>query len=255
MRKTTKPWHVTLIRHLREWHRKLGIFAAFFLIFLSLTGIALNHTDSLNLAHQPIKNSWMLNHYGIQAPTDIRFYPITNDVALFVTDHLVWFQDKVLLESDETIIALGQFKGFIIVVTSNQLYLYNLSGELIDRLDDTSGIPASITAMAINDKQLYLKTNNGIYQSDQDLFDWQLAPASQVLTWVKAKQAPASAVVNITREFKSQFLTLERLIVDAHSGRVFGMIGIIFMDLVGFLLILLSLSGIYIWIRYARAKR
>ena len=52
--------------------------------------------------------------------------------------------------------------------------------------------------------------------------------------------------------YRAQYLTLERIILDAHSGRLFGLFGVLFMDAVA---ILLSLIGIYIWIRHARAKR
>ena len=96
---SSKALHNRIIRHLREWHRKLGIVAAFFLIFLSLSGIALNHTDTLSLAHSPIKNSWLLDHYGIASPRDVRFYANNN---LLVTDNLVWLDDKLLFESDKS---------------------------------------------------------------------------------------------------------------------------------------------------------
>jgi uncharacterized iron-regulated membrane protein len=45
------------------------------------------------------------------------------------------------------------------------------------------------------------------------------------------------------------------VMLDAHSGRIFGDLGVLFMDIVAIMLILLSVSGIYIWLRYARSKR
>ena len=85
--KSSTSLHNRLIRHLREWHRKLGIIAAFFIIFLSITGVALNHTTTLSLAHEPISNTWLLDHYGIAPPHDIRFYQHS---SLQVTNNLVW---------------------------------------------------------------------------------------------------------------------------------------------------------------------
>ena len=55
--------------------------------------------------------------------------------------------------------------------------------------------------------------------------------------------------------YRAQFLTFERIILDAHSGRLFGTFGVIFMDLVAVLLILLSISGVYMWVRHSRSKR
>ena len=88
MQLTYKSFHNRLIRHLREWHRKLGIIAAAFIIFLSISGVALNHTSSLSLAQQPINNSWLLDLYGISPPEDIRFY---QQNTLIITNKLLWF--------------------------------------------------------------------------------------------------------------------------------------------------------------------
>ena len=54
--------------------------------------------------------------------------------------------------------------------------------------------------------------------------------------------------------YQSQYLTVERIVLDAHSGRLFGDIGVFFMDIVAVLLILLSLSGLYIWLRHKQNK-
>ncbi len=78
MKFNSKLLHSRLIRHLREWHRKLGIMAAFFIIFLSLSGVALNHTTTLSLAHQPISNLWLLDLYGISPPNDVRIYQVNS---------------------------------------------------------------------------------------------------------------------------------------------------------------------------------
>lgn len=42
----TNAFRLLLLR----WHRRLGLFAAVFLIWLAVSGILLNHTASLNLA-------------------------------------------------------------------------------------------------------------------------------------------------------------------------------------------------------------
>ena len=102
-----------------EWHRKLGIVAAFFLIFLSVSGIALNHTESLVLAKSPIKSTTLLDHYGIFAPKDIRFYDEGN----------IWFDGKLLMESDEKVIGGFVLNEMIALVMPNQLSLFTNNAE------------------------------------------------------------------------------------------------------------------------------
>ncbi len=252
MSKKAKPFYTKLIRHLREWHRKLGIFAAFFLIFLSISGIALNHTNELSLAHQPINSSWLLDHYGIQAPNDVRFY---DDNQLVITNNLVWLEGKLLFESHDAIVSMGKWQDSYVIVTENELYLYDLQGQLIDQLDQASGVPAEISGLSFTEQHIIVNTAQGYFQTDSDFFDWQAISTFAPIPWIMPNNASAQQKHTAVTMFKSQFLNLERIVLDAHSGRIFGMAGVLFMDFVAVLLILLSLSGLYIWVRYARAKR
>jgi hypothetical protein len=259
--KSSTSLHNRLIRHLREWHRKLGIIAAFFIIFLSITGVALNHTTTLSLAHKPIRSDWLLDHYGIAPPEDIRFY---QQGSLQVTNHLVWFDNKLLLDSSVDIISAGAMSismssdttvEVIVIASQTHLYIYNNQGEMLDQLGAESGIPKGIEALSIDKGIIIVKTPLGYYQSDSDLFDWQVIQPLIEPLWITTESVSLQTKQQTEMAYRSQFLTLERIILDAHSGRIFGLIGVLFMDAVAILLILLSLSGVYIWVRYARAKR
>jgi len=241
-----------LIRHLREWHRRLGILAAFFLIFLSLSGIALNHTNWLTLAHQPIKTGWLLNYYGINPPKDIRFY---HSGKLRLTDNLVWLEERLLLESETPVVSLAKFQQYWIVLTSSQLSMYNIEGELLDQLDSNSGLPSDISGLSISKNSILLKSSMGTYQSDKNLIAWTQVQMIKEPEWFLPEHASQQQINEATLQFKSQFLNWERIILDAHSGRILGDFGVLLMDLVALILILLSVSGLYIWVRYARSKR
>jgi hypothetical protein len=259
--KPSKSLQNRLIRHLREWHRKLGIIAAFFIIFLSLTGVALNHTTTLSLAHKPIKNTWLLNHYGIAPPKDIRFY---QQGKLQVTNNVVWLDNELLIESSTDIVSAGVMTtkvssdttiDVLIIASQSHLYLYDNKGEMLDQLGIESGIPERIEALNIDNNMIIVKTPSGYYQSDSDFISWQQIQPLIEPRWITAQLVSSQKTEQAALAYRSQFLTLERIILDAHSGRVLGLAGVLFMDAVAVLLILLSLSGIYIWVRYARAKR
>ncbi|WP_114327213.1 PepSY domain-containing protein [Candidatus Colwellia aromaticivorans] len=259
--KPSKSLHNRLIRHLREWHRKLGIIAAFFIIFLSITGVALNHTTTLSLAHKPISNVWLLDHYGIAPPNDIRFYQHS---SLQVTNNLVWLDGKLLLESSSDIVSAGVMSANVsndtivdvfVIVSQASLYIYNNQGELLDQLGVEAGIPEGIEALSIDNDLVIVKTASGYYQSDSDFLYWQaISPLIEPL-WISPQPVSLEKEQQAALAYRSQFLTIERIILDAHSGRILGLVGVLFMDMVAILLILLSLSGVYIWIRYAKNKR
>ncbi|WP_448249135.1 PepSY domain-containing protein [Thalassotalea agariperforans] len=251
-KKSTKPLRNIIIRHLREWHRKLGIITAFFLIYLSISGIALNHTEDFSLAKTPITNNWLLNHYGIQAPEDIRFY---HQGRIVVTNEIVWLDDNMLVESNEPIISAGKYQEFWLILSQSSLSIFTLAGQLVETIDSTTGLPDFPSAMALTNQGILLKTANSIYQSDADLLTWQTASPQQSPQWLTPSHVNDAQITQAKQAYRSQYLTLERLVVDSHSGRIFGKFGVLFMDIIAVILVLLSLSGIYIWLRYARAKR
>jgi len=256
MKSSPKSLHNRIIRHLREWHRKLGIIAAFFLVFLSISGIALNHTDTLSLAHTPIKSTWLLEHYGISSPNNVRFY---GDNNLIVTDNLVWLGDKLLFESTSNIIGItpmtiNELQAFA-VVSIDQLYFYSQSGELIDQLGDESGFPIGASAIALSDGMLVIKSISGTMQYNSDTFLFRDIKPKIKFKWILSNQVEEKKISVAKLNYRSQHLTVERIVLDAHSGRILGLFGVLFMDAVAVLLILLSMSGIYIWLRYAKAKR
>ncbi len=231
----------------------------FFIIFLSLSGVALNHTTSLSLAHQPINNTWLLDHYGIAPPSDVRFYQSN---TLQVTNNLLWLNDKLLLESNSnivaaTLISLDQNSNseIVLAVSNEQVYFFNQQGDLIDQLGEELGVPQNINALSVDKSDVVVRTPTGYFQTTTDFFEWTKVTFVMEPDWIKSITAPEQTKAKAELLYRSQFLTVERIILDAHSGRILGFFGVLFMDAVAVLLILLSLSGIYIWLRYARAKR
>ena len=67
--------------------------------------------------------------------------------------------------------------------------------------------------------------------------------------WIKPEQVSEQIKSAAIQRYQSQHLTLERIFVDAHSGRILGTLGVLLMDLVAIILVLLSISGLYIWLR------
>jgi len=56
----------------------------------------------------------------------------------------------------------------------------------------------------------------------------------------------------LRNHFRGEVLPVERVLLDLHSGRFFGKIGPWLFDIAAALLILLSLTGSWIWLRRRR---
>ena len=57
---------------------------------------------------------------------------------------------------------------------------------------------------------------------------------------------------NIENESLSKTITYERIIVDIHTGRIFGNIGVTLIDLVTIGLLILSITGTISWVRHKK---
>ncbi|MEW6997327.1 PepSY domain-containing protein [Colwelliaceae bacterium BS250] len=260
--KRKRKIHVRLIKHLRDIHRQLGMALAFFIIFLAITGMLINHGNSLQLDKTKVSLNWLHDHYNISAPEHFDKYVITPKSDIVVAGKQVWLDEQLLFISQDKIISAGTWLQFIIVTTENSMQLYNSAGELVDVMDASAGLPQGIQKLAVQNSQVILHTQNGLYQSNDELYSWQLttnADATAALypknNWFKAIAVTDLENQFYSHQYRSQILTWERVILDIHSGRFFAGIGVLFMDLVAIFLILLSLTGIYIWVRQARARR
>ena len=244
--------HVRLIKHLRDLHRQLGMVLAFFIIFLSVTGMLINHGNSLRLDKAKVSLSWLHDHYNISAPEHFNKYPITAKSNIVVAGKQVWLDEQLLFISQDEVTSAGMWLQFVVITTTNTMHLYNSAGELIDVMDASAGLPQGIQQLAVQNSQVSLRTHQGIYQSDDELYTWQLItsePPTQklstpVINWFKATTVTDNENQFYSQQYRSQILTWERVILDIHSGRFFAGIGVLFMDLVAIFLILLSLTGV-----------
>ena len=63
--------HRLKLKSLYVWHRWVGLVAALFVIVLAVTGLALNHTEELQLDARHVRTAWLLDWYGISLPDEV----------------------------------------------------------------------------------------------------------------------------------------------------------------------------------------
>jgi uncharacterized iron-regulated membrane protein len=73
--------------------------------------------------------------------------------------------------------------------------------------------------------------------------------------WAKSSIVPDTVTASLLKQHKGKGLPWERVVLDLHSGRIVGLAGVYFMDLIALLLIFLSVSGITLWAKRTFFKR
>ncbi len=237
-----KKWRVALW----HWHRRLGYVLIVFIMLLSVTGILLNHTEDLQLDSQPVTQPALLALYGLGKP-QVQSQPVQEAWLSHVDGQLY-------INGQRSQPCVGDYVGAVAVAPSaalpalyvvacrEELLLLATDGSLIERYSATLGLPTPLEALGT-----CIPANTGLCFSAQQQ-RWLLdTEAGQWQPTDSQPQAPVMAQLpaHLQSALESQLLRLtwERVILDLHAGRLFGL-GPWLMDAVGLAIMLLACSGL-----------
>lgn len=236
---------VKLLRQLRPWHRRIGIISTLLVIFIAVTGVLINHSHQLSLDTAQVKQTWLLDYYGIKAPTDIALYQVSPKHLVSSANQL-WLEDKLILEANSPLLGAAVHNEMIVAIDDQHLYLLSPLGELFETQSMATGLPKNIQAMG-QAEQLWLKTTSGLYMADGDLIEWTKTQPYAPIDWLKPIDSPETA--KFAQQIRASHLSWERVLLDLHSGRFFGSLGPWIMDLVALSLLIMAFTGLYIWLQ------
>ena len=232
---------------LRRWHRRLGLVAALFLIWISISGVLLNHTNWFDLAEIPLPTSVAGALYELESSTQ---YEIETPIGLILQSKQKIFLNGTLLGQCE-----GQLRGLIELSNQRwiacdlQLLILNTENQVVEIIDQYYGLPSPVTAIGQCSDSVCIESSQKAYQFIDASGAWDVYQGN--VNWfsgVKETQDSESVIPEIHN--------WERFILEAHSGRLFGRFGVFFMDLIAIIAIILSLSGWYMWwVHYRRQKQ
>lgn len=231
-------------RRLHRWHRRAGVAAAGFLLFLLLTGVPLQFSGSLDLGSRYVAVDALLDWYGLEAPTAV------------LGDHgLVAVGDDLFTAPSGAY--TGSLRGFrgavnvdgLTVAAGGRNVLLLAPG--FDRPLDRFHLPADVQRIGRYRDRVAVETSDGILLADAEFVDWQTAAIEpSVVAWSRPRPPPDGE--RYRQRFRHRMLTVERLLQDAHSGRLLGTAGVVLVDVAGVLLVFLAGSGLVMWQRTRR---
>jgi hypothetical protein len=227
---------------LYKGHRHIGFAISLILILLSITGVALNHTSELKLDQRFIKSPLILDWYGISPATELKSFAIKQH-WITQLEQAIYFNNKAIFTSAEPLIGAIMTGDFIVAAFNHHLVLLTLEGDVIE------SIPKPLLKKIGNQNGIiFIQQQQHIYSSKDQLLSWQ-KDSQPPQKWSTESRLPKAMSQALKQSSREQILDVERLILDIHSGRFFGQYGVYFIDLSGVLLIFLSLSGIWFWLR------
>jgi hypothetical protein len=230
------------------WHRWLGLAVALFAVILSITGLMLNHTESLRLDERRVESSWLLALYGISTPPLVKAYSAGEHWISQWGGQL--FLDAEPLAGSTGLRGAAEGAGMTVAATGEGLLLLAPSGELVERLP----MPG-VQAIGRAEGNLVARTDEGLLRADNQLIGWSPVTGMAGVQWSQESALPERLRLAVERHLKGEGLPLERVVLDLHSGRILGTAGVLLMDAAALILLFSAASGVWLWLRHRLRRR
>jgi hypothetical protein len=207
-----------------------------------MTGVVLNHASHLEIRDIKIHHPLLNKIYGLPE-TDSYSYSVGANNKFTYQNPDVLLGNHIIGKCPKKL-AGGAIKSrFIVIACENNLQLLDKDFRLIEIYQRFSGLPGDIVSMAKGESdQIFIKTKTGTYIFDieQDLFSPAIYHGDFITPEKNTKMSEA-------RNHNS--ITLDKLLLDIHSGRISGSLSLWLWDLVSICLVYLSLSGVWMHIK------
>jgi len=237
-----------------NWHRAFGFIATLFILTLALTGLMLNHSAALKLDRITIENELILDWYGIAPDREpVSFQAGTRRVTQI--DSRVYLGEVEIQDNPEELRGVIGTANVMVLAFSTSLCLFTEQGQLIEKVSRQQGLPGDIRNIGLGrDGEILIRSGDSVLYSDVDMQSWERYPNSGGY-WSVNDKLPEVLEKALIRKYRGKGLSLEKFIMDLHSGMIFGIAGVYMMDLSAIIFIVLAVSGWWLWLKRRALQR
>ena len=110
----------------RRLHRSLGAGTAVFIIFMVLSGLAINHSNGLGLDQRHVSQPFVLDWYGLEEPEHISSFALGNEWLSFAGSQL--YLNGSTVSGISNGVGAVSSHGMLIAAGSEELLLLDREG-------------------------------------------------------------------------------------------------------------------------------
>jgi len=247
------PRRSALVGPLWRWHRRVGVLAAVFVLLLAITGIVLNHAAELHLDRRFVDAPWLLRAYGDHSSSLPAVELDAHWLSQAGNGH-VYFDAREVAPCGGKLVGAVAAGELLLAACSQELLLLTRAGELVETVTASTGLPTPLQAVGLSEDRVVVQVADTWWLADLESLEFAArAPAgTTVMQPLVTGQLPDAIRQQIPAP--EQWLSWERVLLDLHSGRLFGRLGVWWMDAVGVLLATLAASGVVMWWLHRRRR-
>lgn len=144
--------------------------------------------------------------------------------------------------------------AMLLALCKDELVFLTPQGELIEKLNVLSGLPQNTSRLQAIGEDVFVLTDTKVMLLNLDTLAIKPSKTS-IKEWSTATPLPQELVDNLSQRADLPGISMETLILDLHSGRFFGTAGVLFVDLIGLLICILALTGLWAWYSHNRLRK
>jgi hypothetical protein len=143
----------------------------------------------------------------------------------------------------------------LLAACAEELLVITPAGALLESVSASTGLPAPLQGIGIVDSQVALQADGVWWVADLEQMDFsqRVRAGGSAVGQLVPDTLPSDIRTQIPAP--ARWLSWERVLLDLHSGRLFGQAGVWVVDAVGVLLITLASSGTLMWWFHRRRGR
>lgn len=252
----------TIILNLR-WHRRIGLSVMLMVVFLAVTGILLNHSPGIGLSKTTLKSSWLMNWYGFETAS-FTGYRVNKHSLDESTPNQQWLSHlgghDLFLNTEPVANCIGPLMGasatstMLLALCKDELVFLTPQGELIEKLNVLSGLPENTSGLQVIGEEVFVLAETKPMLLNLDTLATQPSKTT-INKWSEPAPLPQELVSDLSQRSELPGISMETLILDLHSGRFFGTAGVLFVDLIGLLICILAITGLWAWYSHYRLRK
>jgi len=212
-------------------------------IVVAVTGVLINHAPSLDLRQISVDAPIVMERYGLVPDQPPVSYLVQGawvtwlDGSLFVNTSLV-------VERADSGVGAALGGSVIAAAAPDQILLVTFDGILVERIP-SHALPGKVSAITGADSGgVIIETNNGVFASDGEFLQWTPMDVDVEVGWSAAQPLPADLYQGVLQEFGGAGVSLDRILLDIHTGRFFGAWMPYVFDIAAITLLFLAISGV-----------
>ena len=233
-----------LIKKSFNLHRKIGVLCSIPIILIALSGIFLNHASFFSLNKIYIKNSALLSFYKMQPKERPKgFKPSKSWISSF--EGGLFLDETKLSDINSEIVSAVKLNDMIAAANKNYLFIIDTKEKfIVEKLGRESLPKGEIKRLAVKNKILLIETDKDLFETSFKISKFKKAKKQEIEV-PKKLFLPEKLEEKILQNFRGEGISLSKIMLDIHTGAMFGVSGRFVWDLFAVCLLLLVGTGLY----------